>query len=147
MSSRCSDYADSGLDVQPLCFRVGWFCFLSEPNIWHFGDDEETEAGGGGLLLSLLSEASFVQHPACSRGMLWADLSLQPLTLLGQKHTVVRNWPHDPPQSLCTPPWLHWVTGYLMALGESDWHGQECSYALTAWRNQLCVQFLDIAQV
>lgn len=78
-------YADSGLDVQLLCFRGIWVCFLSEPNIWHFWYDEETEAGGHALLLSLVthsSEASSAQSPACARGMLWAHLSLQPLTLL-----------------------------------------------------------------
>lgn len=139
--------SDSGLDVQPLCFRGICLCFLSEPSIWHFWNDKETEAKGDALLLSLVSGASSVQPQACARGMLWDDLSLQPLTLLGQKHTVVRNWPHDPPQSLCTLPWLQWVTGYLMALGESDWHGQECFYTLSAWRNQLCVQFLDMVQV
>lgn len=135
-SSRCSDPLQAqGWIVQPLCFRGIWFCFLSEPNTWHFWDDEETEGRGDALIFSLVS----VQPPEGCSG----------LTITAAHHSAGSEHCSErlaPPQPLCALPWLRWVTGYLMALGESDWHGQECSYTLSAPRNQLCVQFLDVVQ-
>lgn len=77
---------------------------------------------------------------------LWSapELPLQPFAWLGGSEAHRGETPAPRPASF---PALAPVGGWLShALGGSDWHGQECSYALSAWRNQLCVQFLDMVQ-